>query len=282
MVDLDFKYKDLIAYLNKEAPFIPEFSIILGSGLGDFADSVEIIKTISTTDLPAYPASTITGHKGNINFAEFEKKKLLLFQGRIHFYEGYPLSECILPAYISDLLKVKYFISTNAAGGINSGYIPGDLMLTTSFIGINLKKEIAELIGIPNVIKKQNFLNFPSDYLNDTIRQAASEENISLKDGIYWYNKGPVYETPAEIKMAKNFGADAVGMSTVPETYYAALKGLKTASISCITNYAAGILNKKLNHLDVTITAKSVKSKLERLIKRTIMNANDLNVNLSS
>lgn len=270
MVDLDFKYKDLIAHLKKESPFKPDISIVLGSGLGEFAESVNILKTVSTNELPSYPCSTIAGHKGSIHFAEYEKKKLLLFQGRIHFYEGYPLSECILPAYISDSLKAGYFITTNAAGGVNDDFIPGDLMLTKSFIGLNIKKEIAELIGFPDLLKKQNFFNFPSYHLNNIIRKAALTENISLKEGIYWYNKGPVYETPAEIKMAKNFGADAVGMSTVPETYYAALSGLKTASISCITNYAAGILDQKLNHIEVTVTAKSVKTKLERLIKRTL------------
>lgn len=270
MIDLDFKYKDLIEYLKKEAPFRPEISIILGSGLGDFADSIEVIKTISTFELPSYPHSTIHGHKGSIHFAESGEKKLLLFQGRIHFYEGYLLSQCILPAYISDLLKAEYFIATNAAGGINPEFIPGDLMLTTSFIGINLKKEIAELTGIPDTIKKLNFLNFPSVELNEIIRQAAISENISLKEGIYWYNKGPIYETPAEIKMAGNFGADAVGMSTVPETYYAAVRGLKTASISCITNFAAGISDQKLTHTEVTETANKVKSRFERLIKRTL------------
>lgn len=270
MIDLDFKYKNLITYLKKEAVFDPDISIVLGSGLGDFAESVKIVKTIPTANLPSYPPSTIMGHKGFIHFAEYENKKLLLFQGRIHFYEGYPLSECILPAYISESLKADHFIATNAAGGVNAEFVPGDLMLTKSFIGLNLKKEIAELIGIPDVVKKQNFLNFPSEQLNDTIRKAASEENISLKEGTYWYNKGPVYETPAEIKMSKFFGADAVGMSTVPETYYAASRGLKTAAISCITNYAAGIQNQKLTHIEVTVTAKSVKEKLEKLIKRTI------------
>jgi purine-nucleoside phosphorylase len=280
MIDIDFKYENLIAYLKKEAAFNPEISIVLGSGLGDFAESVKIVKTIPTNDLPSYPPATITGHKGFIHFAEYEDKKLLLFQGRIHFYEGYPLSECILPAYISDSLKAGYFIATNAAGGVNTEFVPGDLMLTRSFIGLNLKKEISELIGIPDVVKKQNFLNFPSEQLNDIIRKAAFEENISIKEGIYWYNKGPVYETPAEIRMSKFFGADAVGMSTVPETYYAALKGLKTASISCITNYAAGILNQKLTHIEVTVTAKSVKEKLEKLIKRTISDLQPLTSDL--
>ncbi len=270
MIDLDFKYKDLTRYLLNAAPFKPKISIVLGSGLGDFADSLKIIKTIDTSELPSYPLATVSGHMGRILFAEYRTKKILLFQGRIHFYEGYLLSECILPAFISNALKSDYFVTTNAAGGVNASFVPGDLMLTKSFIGLNLKKELFELTGIPDVIKKQNFIKFPSDELNQIIKVAAFDEKISLREGIYWYNKGPAYETPAEIKMAKKFGADAVGMSTVPETFYAALMGLKTASISCITNYAAGILDQKLTHKEVTITAKRVKEKLERLIKRTI------------
>ncbi len=270
MLDLDFKYKDLNTFLKNEAPFTPEISIVLGSGLGDFVNSVNIIKTLSTKVLPSYPPSTVTGHEGKIHFAEFEGKKLLLFQGRIHFYEGYRLSECILPAYISDSLKVKYLIATNAAGGVNPDFIPGDLMLTSSFIGMNIKREITELVGISDVKGKENFFDFPSAYLNEIIKLAAMKESISLKEGVYWYNKGPVYETPAEIRMAKRFGGDAVGMSTVPEVYFAALKGIKTASISCITNYAAGISGQKLTHREVTETANKVKLKFERLIKRIL------------
>jgi purine-nucleoside phosphorylase len=270
MLDLDFKYKDLISRLKKIKPFDADIAIILGSGLGDFAKSVEVVKTISTSDLPSYPPSTIPGHEGKIHFSRYAGKKLLLFQGRIHFYEGYHLSECILPAYITDLLDVNYLIATNAAGGVNQHFVPGDLMLTTSFSGTNIKKELTELIGIPSSEQRNYFLSFPSDPLNNIIRSAAAAERIDLKEGIYWYNKGPAYETPAEIQMMKRFGADAVGMSTVPEVYFAALKGIKTASVSCITNYAAGISQQKLSHNDVTETAARVKEKFERLIKKIL------------
>lgn len=270
MLDLDFKYKDLISYLKKETPFKPDIAIILGSGLGDFAKSIDIKKTLSTSELPSYPPSTIIGHEGKIHFAENADKKLLLFQGRIHFYEGYNLSECILPAYIADSLGIKYFIATNAAGGVNPDFVPGDLMLANSFLGINLKKEMTELKGISSIETRQNFLNFPSLNLNKHIKQAAETENIRIKEGVYWYNKGPVYETPAEINMVRIFGGDAVGMSTIPEAYFSAYRGLQTSSISCITNYAAGISGQKLSHKEVTDTANRVKEKFERLIKRTL------------
>ncbi len=270
MLDIDFKYKELISYLRQAAPFRPDTAIILGSGLGDFAQSIESVKSFSTSELPSYPPSTIPGHEGKIHFANHAGRKLLLFQGRIHFYEGYHLSECILPAYISGLLGVKHLVATNAAGGVNPGFVPGDLMLIESFIGINLKKEMTELLGLSGIEEKQNFLNFPSLSMNHTIEKAAVEENISLRKGVYWYNKGPVYETPAEINMIRRFGGDAVGMSTVPEVYYAAGLGIKTSCISCITNYAAGISGQKLSHNEVTETANRVKEKFERLIKKTL------------
>jgi purine-nucleoside phosphorylase len=270
MLDIDFKYKDLISHLNRLKPFNPDVAVILGSGLGDFAGSVTVEKTLSTSELPSYPPSTIVGHEGKIHFAKFEDKKLLLFQGRIHFYEGYHLSECILPSYIADRLGVKYLIATNAAGGVNPDFVPGDLMLVKSYLGLNIKNELTELLGISGVKEKNNFLNFPSHALNNLIIQAAEDEGISLKKGVYWYNKGPVYETPAEIKMTAIFSGDAVGMSTVPETYYSALCGINTSTISCITNYAAGISGQKLSHSEVTETANRVKEKFERLVKRTL------------
>ncbi len=270
MLDIDYKYKELISHLKNIKPFDPEISLVLGSGLGDFAESVDVELTVSTSDLSSYPPSTITGHQGKIHFANYGGKKLLLFQGRIHFYEGYHLSECILPGYISSRLGVKYLITTNAAGGVNKEFVPGDLMMTTSFLGINLKKEMTALLGICGINEKTFFLEFPNEELNSIILRAAKTENIPVKKGVYWYNKGPAYETPAEIRMIRNFGADAVGMSTIPETYYAAGRGIKTASISCITNYAAGISNKKLSHMEVTETAGKVKEKFERLIKAVL------------
>ena len=143
-------------------------------------------------------------------------------------------------------------------------------MLANSFNGIAIKKELALLIGIPGVEGKTNLLNLPSENFNRIIREAAQKERIELKEGIYWYSKGPSYETPAEIRMMGYFGADAVGMSTVHEVFLAAYLGIETASVSCITNYAAGISNVKLSHAEVTETASLVKDKFERLVKAII------------
>jgi purine-nucleoside phosphorylase len=270
MIDLSFKYKSLISFLEKEAPFIPQIAVILGSGLGNFAEQLNLIKSISTSDLPGYPISTVEGHKGKIHFAEYLDKKIILFQGRIHFYEGYHISECILPVFISYKLGVEKLLLTNAAGGINRNFIPGDLMLATSFNGTYIKKELTNLIGVALHIGMDNFSNLPNENFNTVIRSAATKENIELKEGVYWYTKGPTYETPAEIKLISKFGGDAVGMSTVHEAVYASYIGINTSSISCITNYAAGISNQKLSHLEVTETADRVKNKFASLVKAVI------------
>jgi len=270
MINLNSKYKTLIDFLKSEAPFEPEFSIILGSGLGDFAEQIHTHKSISTSDIPGYPASTVIGHKGKIHFAEYENKKLILFQGRIHFYEGYDISECIIPVFISYKLGADKLLLTNAAGGINKNFSPGDLMLITSFNGILIKKELTDLIGLTNPTAKNNFLVLPHPELNDVIRRSAKNEKMDLKEGVYFYTKGPTYETPAEIRFIEKFGADAVGMSTVHEAVYAAYLGMKVSAISCITNFAAGISDQKLSHSEVTETADRVKDTFARLVKAVV------------
>lgn len=270
MIDLNFKYKNLISLLNKEAPFTPDITIILGSGLGDFDSRVDSIKEIPTNSLKDYPASTVEGHKGKIIWARHQNKNLLLFSGRIHFYEGYHISDCVLPPFISHKLGCKYILLTNAAGGINPTLRPGDLMLNTSFNGIQIKKELTNLIGLSNQISRNSILDFPDRELNDLIRKAAKAEKIKLKEGTYWYTKGPSYETPSEVRFISGFGGDAVGMSTVHEAVYASVLGMKTASISCITNLASGISSQKLSHDEVTLTAQNVKEKFASLVKRLI------------
>lgn len=270
MIDLSFKYKKLIDFIKSESPFEPENSIILGSGLGDFAKQLSLVKSISTSDIPYYPMATVEGHSGKIHFAEFEDKKIILFQGRIHFYEGYKIDECIIPVFITKKLGVKNLLLTNAAGGINKNLSPGDLMLINSFNGILFKKELTDLIGLTNHSGKNNFLFFLSEEFNKIILKAASDEEIDIKEGVYWYTKGPAYETPAEIRFFGKYGADAVGMSTVHEAVYSAYLGIRTAAISCITNYAAGISNQKLSHSDVTETANRVNDKFSRLVKSII------------
>lgn len=267
---LERKYKDMLNVLNSRAPFRPDTALILGSGLGGFADSLKIHHTILSSELPGYPASTVEGHLGRIHFAESGDKKLLLFQGRIHFYEGIPLESCLMPVFIARSAGARNLILTNAAGGISPFLQPGDLMLNTSMIAVNIKKELTDLIGIADYSSVMAFRDFPSAALSCVIEDAARECGIELKHGVYWYCKGPSYETPAEIRMINKLGGDAVGMSTVYEAIFSALMGLRTASVSCITNYAAGISEFRLSHDEVQQTADKVKDAFERLIKTTI------------
>jgi purine-nucleoside phosphorylase len=269
MIDLDKKYSKLINSLKDQIPFTPDIALILGSGLGEFAERTKIVKTIPTNELPGYPSSTVEGHKGFIHFAELHDKKLLIYQGRIHPYEGYNISECVLPIYIAHKLNVKKVILTNAAGGLNH-LKPADLMLITSMNTFNIKKELSDLIGKAPLETRNRFLDFPSAKINDIIRDSALQEQVELKEGVYWFGKGPSYETPAEIRMVAKLGGDAVGMSTVHEAVFASTLGMEVGAISCITNYAAGISPNKLNHKEVMETAELVKEKFEKLIKKII------------
>ncbi|MCW9095188.1 MAG: purine-nucleoside phosphorylase [Ignavibacteriaceae bacterium] len=270
MIDLNFKYQEAISYLKKESPFTPDIAIVLGSGLGEFADSTKKIKSLSTSEIPGYPKTTVRGHQGAIHFSKVEKKNILIFQGRLHFYEGYKISDCLLGVLLSNKLGCKKIIFTNAAGGVNRNFAPGDLMLIDSFNALQLNKEITSLIGVTSIEVRNNFLNCPSKRMNEIFMDSAKEIKIPLHSGTYWYSKGPSYETPAEINLMYKFGGDAVGMSTVHEAIYASLIGMKTAAISCITNLAAGISLNKLSHEEVTETANKVKSKFERLVRRVI------------
>ncbi|MCB0753202.1 MAG: purine-nucleoside phosphorylase [Ignavibacteriae bacterium] len=270
MIDLDFKYKNLLNFLNEEIPFKPDLALILGSGLGNFANKIKVEKSIPTNEIPDYPLSTVEGHKGFLHFAEISNKKVLIFQGRIHFYEGYEIDKCIIPSYVSYKLGCNKLLATNAAGGINHNLIPGDLMLVTGFIANNILNEMSSILELPTT-KQRNFLrNLPSQSFNKMIKDASLDEKILLKDGNYWFNKGPTYETPAEVKMQGLLSADAVGMSTVHEALFAAYHGLQVSSISLITNFAAGLSPVKLSHKEVIETAELAKDKFERLISRII------------
>ena len=270
MIDLSFKYRAVIDFLNTEAPFKPDVAIVLGSGLGNFADSTEKIKSIPTSDIPDYPITSVSGHKGLIHFATIDKKRLLIFQGRLHFYEGYKLSDCVLPVLLAKKTGCSKIIFTNAAGGVYRNFRPGDLMLVDSFNSMDIKKELSRLLGIGTVELKNNFLNCPSERMNGIIKSAAMEKYIELQKGTYWYNKGPTYETPAEIRKISEFGGDAAGMSTVHEAVYASYLNMEVAIISCITNMASGISDKKLSHEEVTQTANDVAEKFTLLLKTAI------------
>lgn len=239
-------------------------SIILGSGLGDFANELNTVTSIDTSELESYPHSTVPGHSGKIFLCEYSNSYHIVFKGRIHLYEGYSIEQVIIPAVLSNLFNSKYLIVTNAAGGISEKLNPADLMLIDDIFFLHYKSKFKKLAQFP----MHNFAI--KSEINEFVLNLSKKINIELKRGIYAYSSGPSYETPAEIKFLKKAGCDAVGMSTVPEILYASNKQIPTVAISCITNYAAGITENKLSHEEVTETANIVKEKFSKLIKTII------------
>jgi purine-nucleoside phosphorylase len=252
--------------------FEPEIGLVLGSGLGDYADEIRIIDTVEYAEIEGFPVSTVAGHKGRFVFGYIGNIPIAAMQGRVHYYAGYPMSDVVLPIRLMGLLGVKKLILTNAAGGINSSFVPGDFMMITDHITTAIP---SPLIG-PNL--DQLGPRFPdmsevySIRLQKIIRDCAKTCHINLKEGVYVQFTGPNYETPAEIRLAKSWGGDAVGMSTACEAMAARHMGLEVCGISCITNMAAGISKQKLNHKEVQETADRVAKSFQNLITELILN----------
>lgn len=270
--DLIFRINEARDYILEKVGIIPEIALILGSGLGEMAEEVEDKKIIDYKDIPNFPVSTVQGHKGRLVFGKMRGKKVAFMQGRFHYYEGYKMEDVVFPVWVFRALGVKKLIVTNAAGGINTSYRPGDLMLIKGHINYTNNNP---LIG-PNIEAfGPRFPDMSEAYskeLTDVVMKSAAENSITLQEGTYIYLTGPSYETPAEIRAFRILGADAVGMSTVPEVIAANHCGIKTAGISCITNMAAGILDKPLNHKEVMETADRVKENFTKLIKSVVEN----------
>lgn len=269
--------KDLISRINEardyivsRSGFVPEIALILGSGLGDMAEEAENKIIIDYKDIPNFPVSTVQGHKGRLIFGTIRGRKVVFMQGRFHYYEGYKMEEVVFPVWVFKALGVKKLIVTNAAGGVNIGYRPGDLMLIKDHINYTNNNP---LIG-PNIEEfGPRFPDMSEAYsreLQEIVRSCASDIGISLQEGTYIFLTGPSYETPAEIRALRILGADAVGMSTVPEVVAAKHCGIMSVGISCITNMAAGILDQPLNHREVMETADRVKANFTKLIKSVV------------
>ena len=265
-MNLSTRIQNAVDYLRSRTDAEPEMGMILGSGLGDFADTLENRLVIPFTDIPDFPAATVPGHAGAFVFGTKHGKSVVCLQGRLHYYEGHPMSVLTMPVRIMAKLGVKTLLLTNAAGGVNSNYRPGDLMLITDHINYSgsnpLIGEHHEAFGprFPDVT------DLYSSGLRLKIKLAAVEAGINLRQGVYIMFSGPSYETPAEIRMARYLGADAVGMSTVPEAIVAAQCGINCLGVSCITNLAAGVSPHKLSHQEVMETAALVHDKFHSLV----------------
>lgn len=265
-MNLSTRIQNAVDYIRSRTAAAPTIGLILGSGLGDFADTLESRQVIPFTDIPDFPAATVPGHTGAFVFGEKHGQSVVCLQGRIHYYEGHPMQVLTLPVRIMAKLGVKTLVLTNAAGGVNKDYRPGDLMLITDHINYS---GMNPLIGVNDPELGPRFPDVTDLYsaaLRLKIKLAAVEAGISLRQGVYMMFSGPNYETPAEIRMARILGADAVGMSTVPEALVAAQCGIHVLGISCITNLAAGVSPNKLSHQEVMETAAMVHDKFHSLV----------------
>lgn len=254
---------------KKILDFKPEIGIILGSGLGELADEYCDI-SIDYKDIPEFEASTVKGHKGRLVFAVINGKNVVMMQGRFHFYEGHSIKKVVYPVKVMKKLGVKTIIITNAAGGVNPSFNPSDLMVITDHINLMgqnpLIGENDDAMGVrfPDMSEV-----YSSEYI-DLIKKTGDELGIDLQEGVYLALTGPSYETPAEVRMARTLGADAVGMSTVPEAMVAKWAGMNVIGISCICNSAAGVSTVGLSHEDVINAANKAKNKFKTLVVEVI------------
>lgn len=257
-------------YLKSIYKNTPKIGLILGSGLGVLGEEVENATKISYENIPNFPVSTVEGHAGQLVFGTINGVEVVVMQGRFHYYEGYSFEKVTFPIRVMKELGVEKLIVTNAAGGVNTEFKPGDLMIISDHInnfGTN------PLIG-PNDSKLGvRFPDMSTAYCKDLralAKEVADNLSIEVKEGVYVGNTGPTYETPAEVKMFRILGGDAVGMSTVPEVIVANHAKLSVLGISCISNMAAGILDQPLNHEEVIETTEKVKADFLKLVKEVV------------
>ncbi len=252
--------------------FKPEVAIVLGSGLGDYADDIRVEAELDYHEIEGFPVSTVPGHAGKFIFGYVNDVPVVCMKGRVHYYEGYPISDVVLPARLMKLMGAKILFLTNASGGINPSFTAGDFMMLTDhislwapnpLIGANLDELGVRFPDMTHVYDRE---------LQDIIRSTAKECDIALKEGIYAQLTGPSFESPAEIQLLHKLGVDAVGMSTVVEAIAANHMGMKICCISCVCNLAAGMTDNPLTHEEVQEAANAAAPKFRRLVTESVTN----------
>ena len=253
-------------------PFEPQVALVLGSGLGDYAQEIQVVETIDYHDIEGFPVSTVPGHKGRFLFGYVGDVPVVIMQGRVHYYEGYPITDVVLPIRLMKMMGAELLFLTNAAGGLNPDFSVGDFMMITDQIANFVP---SPLIG-PNIDELgPRFCDMSEIYNKDLqgiIRETAKELGISIKEGVYVQLTGPNFETPHEVKMCRILGGDAVGMSTACEAIAANHMGMKICGISCISNMGCGMQEQPLSHAEVQETADRVAPLFKKLITGCIVN----------
>lgn len=270
MSDVYKRLQDALSCIRRKTDFVPSVALVLGSGLGGFAEEINVECEIEYSEIDNFPVSTVQGHSGRFIFGDLDGVKIVCMKGRVHYYEGYSMEEVVMPIRLMSLMGAKTLFLTNASGGINPDFSAGDFMLINDHIS-NF---------VPNVLIGRNVdelgLRFPdmtdiyNTSLREIIKQEAKKLSIPLKEGVYVQLTGPSYESPAEIRMLGRMGADAVGMSTVCEAIAANHMCMDICAVSCISNLAAGIAQHPLTHEEVQETADRVAADFRRLVKASI------------
>src|SRR5437868_999955 len=260
------KIDEAVSFVRSRSSLKPRVGVVLGSGLGNVIDAIDVDTEIPYATIPGAKASTVVGHAGKMILGRVGKTPVVALAGRMHFYEGHEMPEVMLLARVAGRLGIEKLVVTNAAGGVNTSYKAGDLMLISdhiNFAGVNpLRGPNVDDLGprFPDMTEA-----YPAS-LRAIAKEVASAQGLSLQEGVYLFLSGPTYETPAEIRAFRTLGADAVGMSTVPEVIAMAHMDIPCLGISCITNMAAGILNQKLTHIEVMETTQRVQKEFTALM----------------
>lgn len=266
-------YEKLLASvksIREKTDFVPAIGIVLGSGLGEYANEIKQVATVEYSEIEGFPVSTVMGHQGRFIFGYSDDVPVVVMAGRVHYYEGYPMSDVVLPTRLMGMLGAKVLFLTNAAGGVNENFQAGDFMLITDHIATMVP---SPLIGENIEELGPRFPDMSNAYdkeLREIIRETAIQNSIPLQQGVYCQFTGPAFETPHEVKMAKILGGDAVGMSTAVEAIAANHMGLRVCGISCISNLAAGISQVALSHQDVFDTANKVAPLFRKLVRESV------------
>ena len=267
------RYKRLekcLGCVRKKTDFVPKIALILGSGLGGYADEIKVECTVDYSEIEGFPISTVAGHKGRFVFGYVNDVPVVIMQGRVHYYEGYPMEDVVLPVRLMKLMGAEILFVTNAAGGVNYSFECGDFMLINDQICMVPSPLIGENIDELGP-RFPDMSEIYSKKLRDTVKSAARNLDIPLREGVYIQLTGPNYESPSEVRMVRILGADAVGMSTACEAIAANHMGMKVVGISCISNLACGVSSKPLSHAEVQETADRVAPLFKKLVTESII-----------
>jgi purine-nucleoside phosphorylase len=266
----DRQLQESLRHITEQTGQKPKIGLILGSGLGNFADALKQADRIPTSQIPHYPTSTVEGHKGYLVFGKVDNISILAVQGRSHIYEGYSVNQVAYVVRLMSLMGIDRLLVTNAAGGINPKFRPGDLMIIVDHINFLFRNPLWGNV-IPPEERWPDMYNNYDQALIELIEQTGLDLKIPLRKGVLFVSPGPSYETAAEVRMIRHLGGDAASMSTVPEVLVARARRIQVAGISCITNFATGISDTPLDHSEVTEIANQVNEKFQRLVREVIV-----------